>query len=68
MGVNRSPSCGVDTTSQNDQEVQGEGVFIESLHTELTRNKLHVKMAGFKAFEPEKAVEAVHNLLGPIDT
>ena len=28
IGVNRSPSCGVETTSNNNQEVEGEGLFI----------------------------------------
>ena len=67
VGVNRSPTCGVDTTSQNDQEVQGEGVFIEALRTELTSNKIHVKMIGIKALEPEKALKALYSLIESIE-
>lgn len=68
VGVNRSPSCGVDTTSKNNQEVVGEGVFIEALRKELEKHNIHVEMVGIKAFEPEKAVKTVKPLIGPIDT
>jgi predicted secreted protein len=64
VGINRSPSCGVDTTSDNNQEVEGEGIFIEALRRELEKNGLAVAMVGIKAHEPEKAVEAVRALLG----
>lgn len=64
VGVNRSPSCGVDTTSKNNQEIEGQGVFIEALCNELKKNKIHVKIVGIKAFEPEKAVKAMQNLIG----
>ena len=63
VGINRSPTCGVDTTSKNNQEVEGEGVFIEALRNELKKNKIHVKIVGIKAFEPEKAVKAMQNLI-----
>jgi predicted secreted protein len=39
VGVNRSPSCGVDTTSKNNQEVEGQGVFIEAFRNELKKTK-----------------------------
>ena len=64
VGINRSPSCGVETRSKNDQEVEGEGVFIEALSNELKKNKINVKMVGIKAFEPKKAVNAIQNLIG----
>ena len=64
VGVNRSPSCGVDTTSKNNQEVEGQGVFIEALNNELNKNKINLTMVGIKAFEPKKAVEAMKNLIG----
>ncbi len=64
VGINRSPSCGVDTTSDDNREVEGEGVFIEALHRELERNGLSVAMVGIKDYEPEKAVEAVRDLIG----
>ena len=63
VGVNRSPTCGVDTTAKNNREVVGEGVFIEALRKELVKHKIHVEIAGIKAFEPEKAVKTVQNLI-----
>jgi predicted secreted protein len=63
VGINRSPSCGVDTTSDNNQEVEGEGVFVEALRRELEKNGLTVAMVGIKAFEPEKAVATIRTLL-----
>ena len=29
--ANRSPNCGIDTTSDNDIEVEGKGLFMEKL-------------------------------------
>ncbi|MBW1689343.1 MAG: hypothetical protein JRJ70_01140 [Deltaproteobacteria bacterium] len=66
VGVNRSPTCGVDTTSRNSQEVVGKGVFIEVLRKELEKHNIHVETVGIKAFEPEKAVKTVKPLIGPI--
>lgn len=62
VGINRSPSCGVDTTSKDNREVVGEGVFIQALRNELKENSIPI--VGIKAFEPEKAVAALRNLLG----
>jgi predicted secreted protein len=67
VGVNRSPTCGVDTTSRDNHEVVGEGVFIEVLRKELEKHNIHVEMVGIKAFEPEKAVKTVKPLIEPID-
>lgn len=64
VGVNRSPSCGVETTSKNNQEVEGQGVFVEALCNELKKNKINVKIVGIKAFEPKKAVNVIKNLIG----
>jgi predicted secreted protein len=64
IGINRSPSCGVDTTSKDNQEVHGEGVFMEALRHELDEHAFSVKFVGIKAFETDKAVLTVKNLLG----
>jgi predicted secreted protein len=64
VGVNRSPSCGVETTSKNNQEVEGPGVFIDALRHELNKHDLKVRMVGIKAFEPKTAVEAMKHLIG----
>jgi len=63
VGVNRSPSCGVETTSKNNREVKGEGVFIEALRNELGKKGMHPKIVGIKALEVEKAVESISQLI-----
>jgi predicted secreted protein len=64
VGVNRSPTCGVDTTSRDNREVHGEGVFIEALRTELETQDIQVNILGIKAFEPEKAAKTTRALIG----
>ena len=64
VGINRSPSCGVETTSANNREVEGEGVFIRALRNELKRNDIQLKFVGIKAFEIEKAIETMKDLIG----
>lgn len=64
VGINRSPSCGVDTTSTNNKEVEGEGVFIGALRKELKKNKIQLKFVGIKALETDKTVEAIKDLIG----
>lgn len=64
VGINRSPSCGVETTSKNNREVDGRGVFIEALDRELRENAVRVQMAGIKAHEMSEAVRTVNKLLG----
>ena len=50
LGANRSPCCGVETTSQEGREVRGEGVFMEKLHTRLRKNGWEdIPMTGLKA-------------------
>ncbi len=63
VGMNRSPSCGVGTTSRDNQEVAGEGVFIEALRQACDEQGIRVDMVGIKASEIEKAVMTVKTLL-----
>ncbi|MCP4692723.1 MAG: DUF523 domain-containing protein [Desulfobacterales bacterium] len=63
VGINRSPSCGVETTSRDNREVDGEGVFIAALRDELGKNGPPPAFAGVKAFEPEEAVKTIQRLL-----
>jgi predicted secreted protein len=64
VGINRSPSCGVDTTSKGNREVAGEGVFIEELRNKLEKNNINLRFVGIKSSEPEKAVAAIKRLVG----
>lgn len=62
IGMNRSPSCGVNTTSMNNQEVEGEGVFVRALREELEKKDIHLKMIGIKGQEKEKTLKAIKKL------
>lgn len=49
IGANRSPSCGVETTSDYDKEIIGTGIFIEELSKHIKREHLEISMIGIKA-------------------
>jgi len=63
IGIDRSPSCGVNTTSINNQEVEGEGVFIEALRGELEKRSVHIDIVGIKGLETGKALMSIKKLL-----
>jgi len=48
IGANRSPNCGVESTSDNDVEIDGMGVFMTALHKEITSRSLNIRMTGIK--------------------
>lgn len=48
IGANRSPNCGVNTTSDNNEEVCGMGLFIEKIFHRLSRENIAVPMIGIK--------------------
>ena len=64
IGINRSPSCGVESTSKNNKEVAGEGVFISELSNKLIKKNIYINIVGIKVFEPENAIIKLKNLLG----
>lgn len=49
IGANRSPNCGVETTSDRNAEVAGRGLFMQALHERLQEAGLSVPMLGIKA-------------------
>ena len=63
VGVDRSPCCGVNTTSDLDRELPGRGVFIAALQTALEEAELPVPVIGIKPSAPD-ALAAVQALLG----
>ncbi|MBV7271852.1 DUF523 domain-containing protein [Clostridiaceae bacterium UIB06] len=63
IGIDRSPSCGVNTTSKNDKEVAGEGVFIEILRKALEEKGIIIDRIGIKTSETEKALIDVKRLM-----
>ena len=49
IGANRSPSCGVETTSDQGVELPGRGVFMEALCRALERRGISLPCVGVKA-------------------
>lgn len=64
IGINRSPSCGVETTSEHNEEVSGLGMFMAALQRELDAQGIPLTMIGIKANEIERALDSVRALLG----
>lgn len=64
IGINRSPSCGVETTSDDEKEIKGEGVFLHALIREIVRHNWRIPIVGVKDSEPEKTAENIRHLLG----
>jgi predicted secreted protein len=48
IGANRSPNCGVETTSDNNTEINGMGLFMEKISRQLARENISVPMIGIK--------------------
>ena len=49
IGANRSPNCGVETTSDHNAEISGMGLFMEEIFKRLSEKDLSVPMIGVKA-------------------
>jgi len=64
IGLNRSPSCGVETTSKNNLEVEGFGVFMERLIEKIKSHKIKINVIGIKPSEIEKSISEVKQLIG----
>jgi len=63
IGVNRSPSCGVETTSRDGHEVEGQGVFFELIAEALRGRGQTMKMIGVKTSKREEAVQKLRQLI-----
>ena len=63
VGMNGSPSCGVELTWADDEEKKGPGAFIRILGEKLDQNGLAIPMKGIKAYEPVEAVSVVKSFL-----
>lgn len=48
IGANRSPNCGVETTSDNNEEVSGTGLFIDKISYQLSKKNISIPMIGLK--------------------
>jgi predicted secreted protein len=63
VGVNGSPTCGVETTWSAGQERPGPGLFIERLYEQTQAEGFSVAMRGIKAYQPQQALQALAGLL-----
>ena len=63
IGINRSPSCGVETTTIDNEEVKGEGVFIERLRTALEAKGIYLNLAGTKVSKIDEALQAIQAMV-----
>jgi predicted secreted protein len=63
LGINRSPSCGIETTSLDGKEQLGMGVFVQLIADELQAKGLELKMTGVKTSRVEESLEKVRQLL-----
>jgi predicted secreted protein len=63
IGLNRSPSCGVETTSKDNEEVSGKGVFMQMLKDELDKKAIDIEMVGIKTSKPDEALNTISEVL-----
>lgn len=63
IGINRSPTCGVETTTINNEEVEGEGVFIERLRQTLEGKGIYLNFIGTKVWQAEEALKSIRNMV-----
>lgn len=62
IGINRSPSCGIDSTSDKNKEINGKGVFMIFLENSLAKKDIKIEMIGIKTSELELALEKTKRL------
>jgi len=63
LGINGSPTCGVETTWANDRAEQGLGLFIQLLDEVCREKGVILRQRGLRAREPQAAVAAVLELV-----
>ncbi|HOP46101.1 MAG TPA: hypothetical protein PK874_00445 [Desulfobacteraceae bacterium] len=63
IGINRSPTCGVESTSIDNKEEKGKGIFIELLLNELVKKNIAIKAVGVKTSQVEESVNKVKELI-----
>jgi predicted secreted protein len=63
IGVNRSPSCGINTTSKGNKEISGYGVFMNELKAVLDKEGIEIPMVGTKTSEVGESVKSVQAMI-----
>jgi predicted secreted protein len=65
IGVNGSPTCGIEAGWADDRETSRPGVFIKILKDELDHAGIDLPMRGVKVYRLEEAVKQVKELVSP---
>jgi predicted secreted protein len=63
LGVNMSPTCGVETTWADNEEVKGNGIFIKTLKEEIEKAGINIDFTGITPIQIEDSVNRVKNFL-----
>ena len=63
IGVNRSPSCGINTTSKANKEIRGYSVLMNELTAMLEREGIEIPVIGTKTSEIDESVKSVQALI-----
>jgi len=63
LGVNGSPSCGVETSWSSGVETEAQGVLIREVKAACARRGLDLRIRGLKATDPVGAVEAAREVV-----
>ena len=63
IGINGSPTCGVETNWRDGQEAGGKGAYINELSKLLEQHELDIPIRGIKAYNPEEAVSICEKLI-----
>lgn len=63
LGINGSPSCGVETAWSNDCEIAGYGELISELSNQLKQVGAQIPIRGIKSKNVAQAVESIRELI-----
>jgi len=63
LGINGSPTCGVETTWADGKETEGSGIFIKIFKEESADQGVKIPIRGIKAQDPQTALETLQELL-----
>jgi len=63
IGVDRSPSCGIETTSKDNQETSGYGVFMGAIKEMLDKEGLNILMVGTRTGRVEESIKLVKEMI-----
>ncbi len=63
LGINGSPTCGIETTWANDRDERGPGIFIRLFNEACRETGGLLPQRGIRAREPQEAAAAVQDLV-----